>query len=236
MTESVSCPKCGTELPTFAGYMTWCHACGWNVLAPDRPAPRSRVDELYEKIGSRVGDGLARSLIRSERLEPRLTPARLAAYGVAAFVFAGVVAMVALAVFLVVVAYYNAFVDVLAFLLLATAWLMWPRLGKVPKEGGVTRTEAPVLYRLADNVADAIGTRRVDVIVVDHGFNASWSVVGARRTHMLTLGLPLLTVLSPEQRVAIVAHEFAHGRNGDSGPGCSSDRQFAAWSTSTRCL
>ncbi|MDQ3163474.1 MAG: M48 family metalloprotease [Actinomycetota bacterium] len=32
---------------------------------------------------------------------------------------------------------------------------------------------------------------------------------------MLTLGVPLLTVLEPRERVALVAHELAHGRNGD---------------------
>jgi Zn-dependent protease with chaperone function len=32
----------------------------------------------------------------------------------------------------------------------------------------------------------------------------------------VALGLPLVTVLSPAERVALVAHELAHGRNGDS--------------------
>ena len=219
MSEPVSCPKCGTELPTFQGYMTWCHNCGWNVLAPERPAPRTRVERLYERVGKRVGDRLASSLIRSRTLEPRLTPVRMAAYAVAVLVVVGVAAMIALAVFLVAVAYFNLFVDVFALLLLGTAWLMRPRLGKVPKDGRVARDEAPTLYRLADDVADAIATRRADVIVVNHDFNASWSIVGVRRTRMLTIGLPLLTILSPDHRVAIVAHELAHARNGDSGRG-----------------
>src|SRR5207247_43760 len=135
MSESVSCPKCGTELPSFPGYMTWCHSCGWNVLAPERPGPRTRVERLYEQVGKRVGDRLASSLIRSEKLEPRLTPVRVAAYAVAVLVVVGVAAMIAFAVFLVTVAYFNPFVDVFALLLLGTAWLMRPRLGKVPKDG-----------------------------------------------------------------------------------------------------
>jgi heat shock protein HtpX len=96
---------------------------------------------------------------------------------------------------------------------------MRPRLGKAPEEGRVSRDEAPTLYGLADTVADALGVGRVDVIAIDHEFNASWSIVGLRRTRVLTLGLPLLAMLSPEQRVALFAHEFAHGRNGDSGRG-----------------
>src|SRR5262249_8626043 len=44
----------------------------------------------------------------------------------------------------------------------------------------------------------------------------SWMVVGVRRRRVLTLGLPLLLLLEPQQRVALVAHELAHARNGDS--------------------
>ena len=199
--------------------MTWCHACGWNVLAPERPAPRTRVDRLYEKIGKRLGEQLEGALIEREKLEPHTTVVRTAAFVIAAFVLALFAAMVALAVLLIAVAYWNPFVDIFAVLLLGTAYLMRPRLGKVPEEGRVSRDEAPTLYGLADRVADALGAGRADVIAIDHEFNASWSIVGLRRTRVLTLGLPLLTMLSPEQRVALIAHEFAHGRNGDSGRG-----------------
>lgn len=92
---------------------------------------------------------------------------------------------------------------------------MRPRFGRLPKNGVVPREAAPVLYALADEAAAALGTGKVGAIVIDHHFNASSSTVGVRRTRVLTLGLPLLAVLPPEQRVALVAHELAHARNGD---------------------
>jgi Zn-dependent protease with chaperone function len=92
---------------------------------------------------------------------------------------------------------------------------MRPRLGSLPDEELVRRDEAPALYGLADEVADALGTPRVDAIAIDHTFNASWSIVGLRRRRLLTLGLPLLAALQPAERVAVIAHELAHGRNGD---------------------
>jgi Zn-dependent protease with chaperone function len=219
MAELTQCPACGTELPVFEGYMTWCHACGWNVLAPERPAARTRVERLYEKIGKRLGDQLEGALIESEKLEPHTTVVRTAAFVIAAFVLALFAAMVGLAILLLTVAYRNPFADIGALLLLGTAYLMRPRLGKAPEEGRVSRDEAPTLYGLADTVADALGAGRADVIAIDHEFNASWSIVSLRRTRVLTLGLPLLTILSPEQRVGLIAHELAHGRNGDSGRG-----------------
>lgn len=103
-----------------------------------------------------------------------------------------------------------------AIVLGGTAWLMRPRLGRVPRENLVSREDATELYSLVDDVAAALGTTRVDVIVVSADYNASWEVVGLRRRRVLTLGLPLLAALGPHERVALVAHELAHGRNGDS--------------------
>jgi Zn-dependent protease with chaperone function len=219
MSEVTQCPICGAELPTLTGYMTWCHNCGWNLLSPERPAPRTRVERLYSRVGERLGDRLATALVQSKKLEPRMTLDRAAALAIAGLVFVCFAAMLALAGLLIAVAYRNPFADVLALMLLGTAFLMRPRLGKVPSEGRVSREEAPTLYRLVDEIANAIGSGKVDVIVIDHKFNATWSVVGLRRSRVLTLGLPLLTVLSSEQRVALIAHEFAHGRNGYSGRG-----------------
>src|SRR6266478_9615839 len=112
MAELTQCPACGTELPVFEGYMTWCHACRWNVLAPKRPPPRTRVERLYAKIGKRLGDQLENALIESAKLEPHTTFARTAAFVVAAFVLALFAAMLALAVLLIAVAYWNPFVDI----------------------------------------------------------------------------------------------------------------------------
>src|SRR5207247_2018650 len=86
--------------------------------------------------------------------------------------------------------------------------------GRVPK-GGLARAEAPRLYALVDRIAEALETKRVDAIFINRQFNASWSVVGIRRRSVLRLGLPLLSALTPQERVALIAHELGHGRNGD---------------------
>jgi Zn-dependent protease with chaperone function len=60
-----------------------------------------------------------------------------------------------------------------------------------------------------------LAARGADVIVLDAAFNASWSVVGVRRRRVLTLGLPLVAVLEPQELVALIGHEVGHERNGD---------------------
>jgi Zn-dependent protease with chaperone function len=205
-------------VPAVHGYLTWCE-CGWNLTAADQALPAGRLERLYAAAGRRVGDRLAAELLSVERLEPRLTPSRLAAYAIAALVFFLAAALVAGAVVLAVVAFPNAAAIFVALLMLAIAWVIRPRLGKPPERNVLSRTEAPTLYALVDEVATALEVPSVDVLVVDHEYNASWAVVGLRRTRVLTLGLPLLTVLSPRQRIALVAHELAHARNGDSSRG-----------------
>jgi Zn-dependent protease with chaperone function len=92
---------------------------------------------------------------------------------------------------------------------------MRPRLGRRARENRVARADAPALYAYADEVAQSVGARPPHVIVLSTDFNASWSVRGLRRERTLELGLPLLAVLDPDEITALVAHELAHGRNGD---------------------
>jgi Zn-dependent protease with chaperone function len=96
------------------------------------------------------------------------------------------------------------------------AYVLRPQPGKPKSKGLVTRKEAPSLWALCDEIAAALGTRPIDALAIDATFNAEWAVLGWRRCRTLTLGLPLLTVLPPEPRAALIAHELAHARNGDS--------------------
>jgi Zn-dependent protease with chaperone function len=50
---------------------------------------------------------------------------------------------------------------------------------------------------------------------VNSDFNASVSVYGLRHRRLLTIGLPLWEILSPDERVALLGHELAHFSNGD---------------------
>ncbi|MEU6340816.1 M48 family metalloprotease [Streptomyces sp. NPDC046977] len=101
-------------------------------------------------------------------------------------------------------------------LLLGLAWLMCPRPARMPDGIQVHRADAPALYALLDEVADNLGASRAHVVVVDPAANASVTVVGVRRRTVLTIGLGLWDPLTPQQRVALLGHEFGHLVNGDS--------------------
>jgi Zn-dependent protease with chaperone function len=99
---------------------------------------------------------------------------------------------------------------------LMAAWVLRPRLwsaGEVWHE--LRRDDAPTLFTLLDRVAAAAGTRVPDRVALDAGFNAAAGTHGWRRRRTLLIGLPLFGVLTPQQRVAVLGHEFGHFVNGD---------------------
>ena len=210
------CPRCATRLPVADGYVTWCHECGWNLDPVERDdTGQGRLARLYDAAGRRVGDRMAEQLRSADRLQPSTTPARIAAYGIALGVYAFTLALLIGGVLLAVRAFPNPAALVAAALMLGVAILMRPRFGRQSDEGAVTPSAAPRLRALIDDVASALGTPPADTVLIDDDYNASWAVVGLRRRRVLRLGLPLLTVLDPQERVAVIAHELAHGRNGD---------------------
>lgn len=85
-----------------------------------------------------------------------------------------------------------------------------PPAGRVLRPG-----EAPALDAMLDALRGAMQSRPFDEVRVSMDFNAGvrelprLGVFGWPRT-VLELGLPLLTVLAPEELRAVLAHEFVH--------------------------
>jgi Zn-dependent protease with chaperone function len=209
------CPSCDGAVATAVGYPAWCE-CGWGLAPPAvlRP-PRTAVERAYAAAGRRAGERAHRRLALAAALEPRLTPSLALAYAVA-----GLVHLLCLALLLGGAAALwlgapRPMPMLLGGLMVAAAVLMRPRIAKPPRERLLDRAQAPALWALVDDVAAALHTPPPDRIVVEARFNAHWWRAGLRRIRVLGVGLPLLAVLPPDQRVALVAHELAHGRNGD---------------------
>ena len=55
----------------------------------------------------------------------------------------------------------------------------------------------------------------VNHIIVNEDFNAAYGIIGWRRVPVLWFGLPLWMALRPQERIAVLGHEIAHGVNGD---------------------
>ncbi|WP_051966702.1 M48 family metallopeptidase [Kitasatospora mediocidica] len=204
------CPNCSRSIDSDPRFSDWCQSCDWN-LGPDK------------QLSGRAASRRARDLARVEQLYGRLVEqpagsrwsvARCAALGLATVVHLATLAVAGGSLWLLVEGY--PLLKVVGALGLGLTYLLRPRLGRWRAESGVVdRERAPQLYALVDRIADELGTRRPDRIKVSTDFQASYVHLGVRRRVQLTLGLPLWTVLTPEERVALLGHELGHGVNGD---------------------
>lgn len=210
------CPECGSTVPGATGYPEWCD-CGWNLEPPPvREAPGGRFARLAERAGRRSGERMARELLEAGSLEPRWTPATLAAFAVAGGVHLLSLALVAGGITAIAVEFPNVVSILIGLAMAGTGVMMRPRLSRLANDARpLDPARTPAMHELVAAVADALDRPPPDLVAVDASWNAYWDVVGLRRQRVLVLGLPLLAALEPPQRVALIAHELGHDRNGD---------------------
>jgi Zn-dependent protease with chaperone function len=91
---------------------------------------------------------------------------------------------------------------------------LWVRI-EAPQGIPVGKKDAPDLFAMLDQVRSAVDGPRVHTVLVDGELNAGIVQVprlgplGWQRNYM-TLGLPLMEALSPDEFRAVVAHEMGH--------------------------
>lgn len=91
-----------------------------------------------------------------------------------------------------------------------------PGLGSVPpKSERVTPAQTPELWALIREVSEQLRAPVPAYLTVTPQFNAFMGVAGLTGRSHLMLGLPILLSLTPQERVAIIAHELAHSVNRD---------------------
>ncbi|MCX4553934.1 M48 family metallopeptidase [Streptomyces sp. NBC_01387] len=210
------CPECGAAVVKNERFVTWCLACDWNA-DPGAPEPEpGRLDAARRKLARRHGEQLYTELSQGGELRPHRDLISVLAQVVALAVHAVTAALAVAGVLLVVLGWSTVVQPVCGLALILLAVGLRPRFMRFP-EGGVPlhRTDAPALFGLIDRVAESVGTRGVDVVLVDASANAAVTAWGIRRRRLLFLGLCLWEPLAPQERIALLGHELGHYANGD---------------------
>lgn len=209
-----ACPKCAAVVPVIAGYEPWCGECGWNLGRPRLDERRSLHERITTMLGQRLGEGLLREVESQPDLRPRFSLSTLLAFAIAGVVHLVTLSIVALGLWVLWVGWPKLGAVLITLICLGVAGALRPRVPRAPK-GMLPRAEAPVLYALVDRIAAELGLFSSPAVVLTDEFNAAFGTVTWQYQPVLWLGLPLLAVLDGQQRVALVAHELAHGVNGD---------------------
>jgi heat shock protein HtpX len=208
------CPKCQASIPIDARYPTWCDKCDWNLEPPAAVRTRNVFETLYAQAGLRSSRNLFDAVSKDRFLRPTIHLSTVLAFVIATLVHGIALGFAILGVWIIINSWPNVWLGLIGALCLAIAWFFRPRFAKLNGEV-LPREQYPTLYRLADRVADALNSPKVDSIVIGSWFNASFSRVGVRQKRIVYLGLPLWSILDPQERVALLGHELAHGVNGD---------------------
>lgn len=142
--------------------------------------------------------------------------ASAAAYGVASLTHLVTAGLLSGGLLLVVLGFETVVQPMIGLVLLGFAALLRPRVSRLDTDlPTLRRMDAPTLFGLLDEIADAAGVRRFDVVQVSPDFAIRASAYGIRRRRRLEIGLPFWLTLEPQQRVAAVAHEVGHFASGD---------------------
>jgi Zn-dependent protease with chaperone function len=215
--EYAVCPECSGSLTTDPRFTVWCPSCHWNALPETHRRAPEKEDRLRRRLDRKLEERLFQEAVSGTDLKPRRDGAHYAALLLALPVHLLVLAAIAGGCLGIAYGAWPAWIAAAAAFALAYAGR--PRFGSYRRavRGGavLTREQAPQLWALADSVADELGTRRATAIVIDRRYNASYARVGLRRQVVLRLGMPLWSSLDEQERVAVLAHEFGHGANGD---------------------
>ena len=73
----------------------------------------------------------------------------------------------------------------------------------------------PLLHELTDEIARELSVPPVQEIVVGADFNIGYAASGLTQQRVLVIGLPFWSILTGQERIAVLAHEFGHAVSGD---------------------
>jgi Zn-dependent protease with chaperone function len=181
-------------------------------------------------------EALVERLDRQFREAPSLYRFKLALLACLGFAVLGGSALFAVGVSAGLVAVLYAISPILLLKLIKVVWIpvlfgwfllkaLWVKFD--PPEGYRLRaTDAPELVREVERLRRETGAPKLEAILIDSDLNASAASIPRAsglfgHRHYLVLGLPLMQLLSREQLLAVIAHEFGHFGGGHS--------WFAGW-------
>ncbi|GHJ45134.1 hypothetical protein Cs7R123_24760 [Catellatospora sp. TT07R-123] len=239
---AVLCPRCQSRLVGETGEAPWCERCEWNLdhfPPPDAMWLFRWLSRHERRLGYASDAELVGELATAEA-RPRLRVGTVVLVAVSAVLLLIPLGLLAAGGWLIAVS--GGFVPqiLLGLLLLAAAYGLRPRLGRMKDETHDTyplsAAKQPELFALIARTAAEVGTPLPDHVALAEQWNAWTAQVGLRRRRVLVLGIPLLVALDPQQTVALVAHELSHFSNADIRRGLLTQPARTMFATFARAL
>jgi len=171
---------------------------------------------MVKRLGNWQQEAMYQKLLKQTSLAPRLTLSKAILFVVSLLVHLTTLFFMVASIYLILTSLHTFWGLVGALVFLLIGWVMRPRF-PLPDQDQMTRSQYPNLFRLIDRVAAQIGVKPPDIVTYDYQYNASFGRVGLRQRSWMNLGMDLWMRLSPQARIALIAHELAHDANKDVG-------------------
>ncbi|PZM67562.1 M48 family metallopeptidase [Paenibacillus dendritiformis] len=209
------CPECGHRMEVVPGYVTWCEECNWNI-DPNwcHISSLSLLERISYRMGVKKSHQLLEENLHTERITYPLTWRKALAYLLAGGIHAATFSIPIIAVNWFFYSNSLLFTQLAFVLFLLFIGLMLPYRRKLSGHP-LRRDEYPALYRLVDDIAEAVQAPPIDEIRMTNSYNAYFTKFGRRRTKIIGIGVPLFSALTLSEKIAILAHETAHHAHKD---------------------
>lgn len=213
---STECPNCLKTIPVHRGYITWCE-CGYNLHTDkEEPQRKSRMVRLYDHLGERSGEFIFHQMMNTTNFTQRKSIVNIIALMIATIVHTISVGSFVFGVYLLLFQHNHFILLFFGLVLLGIAWFTRPRVGKLEKnERIISRDEMPATYAVLDDLAVAMGIKKIDGIVINEDYNAAITKIGWRRRTIVFIGVPFFSALTPDEQCSVFAHELGHYQNKD---------------------
>lgn len=214
--ETEKCPKCGAEMPVNPGFITWCDKCGWNINFDVRRKSNKDIFEILsnsenQQVCKKVFDNINKEVKKNRKKRPAAIIACIIALAVHLCTILWFLLGLDLIIF-----HLNALTFPMSMLCLIISRYLMPKFSSFV-EHGIPRAVYPEIYNFVDKISKEMNAPKIDIIVFNYDFNASFKKVGIKGKRVLTIGTPLFSILSEEERIALLAHEIGHNVNNDVG-------------------
>lgn len=175
---------------------------------------KNLAQKLHARLGAKIFQDALHDYAQGNLL--RRTPWHIAATLVSIVVILTPFLTILSGLFVLTVDFPNIITLLVGAILIGVGWSLVPRRFR-SSEKGLSRQELPETYALLDRIAEHMGTKAPDTILLDETFNAFLHrpIIALHPSTRLGVGLALWEACTVEERVALLAHELGHSVNGD---------------------
>jgi heat shock protein HtpX len=167
---------------------------------------------LARRLGAQVFEQALREKDRVTK--SGMGPALLSAQSFSLLILATPVLVGVLGVAIIIFDFPNLLTLLVGGTLIALGWCLWPRRHKNDQKT-YYRADLPEMFALLDQISAKLGGPKIDGVHVFADYNAYFTEYRRPDERILGIGMLLWETLTPQERVAVIAHELGHSVNED---------------------